>query len=241
MHRPGSHSSTTNGLTLFGSSNASGSPAPSFQPDGQALPEHFALSEHEEDEFAQLDYPSLIAKQAQNNKFISVATSGSEEHLVLVATAKKIGISMTLRKTPDQNIKVFENNVLNLDRHIATLVQAMQDMGQELREKTKQRKAHRKRLLQAELDRDVEAPAFDQIKQFGFYASAITTLLSSGSAATLPGQAEITGKLTNAISHLQAAVREAEAHSQDSPMDGTGPTEAAPLGRAEAADPAPEV
>ena len=43
----------------------------SFQPDGQALPEHFALSEQdrEEDEFAQLDYTVVIAKQAQNNKF----------------------------------------------------------------------------------------------------------------------------------------------------------------------------
>ena len=110
-----------------------------------------------------------------------------------------------------------------------------------MRVKTKQREAHRKRLLQADLDRDAEAPAFDQIKQFGFYASTITTLLSSGSAATLPGQAEITGKLTNAISQLQAAVREAEDHSQDSPMDGTGPTEAAPLGQAEAANPPPEV
>ena len=114
-------------------------------------------------------------------------------------------------------------------------------MGQELREKTKQREAHRTRLLQAELDRDAEAPAFDQIKQFGFYASTINTLLSSGSAATLPGQAEITGKLTNAISQLQGAVREAEVHSQDSPMDGTGRTEAAPLGQAEAANPPPEV
>ena len=113
-------------LTPFGSSNASGSPALSFKPD----PEHFAFSENEKDEFAQLDYPSLIAKQAQNNKFISVKTPGSEEHLALVATAKKINISLTLRKSPDQKIKVFENNVLNLDRHIATLVQAMQNMGQ---------------------------------------------------------------------------------------------------------------
>ena len=78
-------------LTPFGSSNAPGSPALSFQPDGQALPEHFAVSEHEqeEDEFAQLDYSSLIAKQAQNNKFIGVAAPGSEEHLAFVATAKK--------------------------------------------------------------------------------------------------------------------------------------------------------
>ena len=106
---------------------------------------------------------------------------------------------------------------LDVDSNVPWHVQAMQDMGQELREHTKQRDAHRKRLLQAELDRDAEAFAFDQIKQFGFYASFITVLLSSGSAATLPGQAEITGKFTNAISQLQAAVREAEVHSQDSP------------------------
>ena len=182
-------------LTPFGSSNGSGSPALSFQADGQALPEHYVLSEpdQEEDEFAQLSSSALTAKQLQNNKFIGVAAPGSEEHIALVTTAKKIGFFLTLRKTPDQKIKVFENNVLNLDRRIATLVQAMQDMGQELREKTKQREAHRKRLLQAELDRDAEAPAFVKIKQFGLYASTITTLLSSGSAATLPGQAEITG------------------------------------------------
>ena len=87
-------------LTPFDSSNASGSLDLSFQPDGHALPEHFAFSENEEDEFAQLDYPFLIAKQAQNNKFISVATPSSEEHLALVATAKSTGFFPYSPQTP---------------------------------------------------------------------------------------------------------------------------------------------
>ena len=53
----------------------------------------------------------------------------------------------------------------------------------------------------------------------------------------MPGQAEITGKLTSAISQLQAAVREAEAHSQDSPMDGTEAPAAVETGQAGATEP----
>ena len=116
----------------------------------------------------------------------------------------------------------------------------MHDMGRELREKTKQREAHRKRFLQAELDRDAEAPAFDQIKQFGIYVNTIAALLASGSAATLPGQAEITGNLTNVLSQLQAALSEAESLGRDSPMDGTAPPAPSPLGPVRGANPPPD-
>ena len=94
--------------------------------------------------------------------------------------------------------------------------------------------------LQAELDRDAEAPAFDQIKQFGVYANTIATLLSSGSAATRPGQAEITGNLTNVLSQLQAALSEAESLGRDSPMDVTAPPAASPLGTVGGANPPPD-
>ena len=56
--------------------------------------------------------------------------------------ANVISLPSDLRKTLDQTIKVFETNALNLDRHIIALVQAMQNMVQDLRKKTNQREAH---------------------------------------------------------------------------------------------------
>ena len=47
----------------------------------------------------------------------------------------------------------------------------------------------------------------------------------------------MTGKLTSAISQLQAAVRAAEARSQDSPMDGTEASAAVEMGQAGATEP----
>ena len=106
----------------------------------------------------------------------------------------------------------------------------MHNIGQELQEKTKQREAQRKRLLQAQLDRDADAPAFEQIKQFGLYASAITTLLAGQSH--LPGQAEMIGILTSAVAQLQEAFKAAEAQDLDSPMDGTTAPAATEFGHA---------
>ena len=58
-----------------------------------------------------------------------MATFVQKSTLHLVAIAKKIIFVFALRKTPDKQIKAFENNVITLYRHIAALAQAMHDMG----------------------------------------------------------------------------------------------------------------
>ena len=79
----------------------------------------------------------------------------------MLPLAKSFAFRSLFAKLPTQKVKVFENSVLGLDRHIATFGQVMHNMGQEFQEKTKQREAQRKRRLQAEVDRDAEALAFE--------------------------------------------------------------------------------